>query len=85
MSQPQIDQQKVNLYNPDIKDFHFFFVGDDNIKKEYILRSQEVTTLPKYVAVRAANTLAHDLVFKRGIKTNYEKEKADLLKEITFE
>lgn len=78
----QPDQTPVNLYNPDLKDFTFVLADDNNVQHEYILHSQEITTLPKYIADHGASKLADMLVWKRGVKSNYELDKKNILEEI---
>ena len=83
----KLDETKPtdNLFNPDVKDFIFKCADEDNTPHEYTLRAQEITTLPKWIAGKGANDLANMLVWKWGIKTNYEDEKKAVLKEIYVE
>ncbi len=80
---PQRDETPTLVYNPDTEDFTFKrAIEGTRDQVEYILRSQEITTLPFYIARQGANSLADKLVWKRGIKTNYELEKKNVLEEI---
>ncbi len=76
------DLTPTNLYNPLIEDFKFIRADDNNVKHEYILRGQEITTLPRAIAIQGANDLAYYIVYKRGIKNNFELDKQNVLKEI---
>ena len=81
MFQHQPDETPVNLFNPS-EDFTFTLANDDNVPVGYVLKGNEITTLPKYIADHGANKLADKIVWQRGIRDNYELDKANVLKEI---
>lgn len=73
------------LYNPDGQDFTVMYAVDDTAPQPYTIRAGEAAAFPPYVADHIVKHLAHLLVFKRGIKTNYDDEYAAIVKEITID
>ena len=76
------DQTLTTLLNPDLKDFEYTYADEDNIQHTDKINALELKRLPKYLADHVAQKLAEYLVYKHGIKTNYEDEKKEILKEI---
>lgn len=73
------------LYNPDGQDFTVMYAIDDNPPQPYTLHAGEAASFPPYVADHIAKHLAHLLVMKRGIKTNYPDEFEATIQEITID
>ncbi len=73
----------ITIFNPDTEDFLTTYDTNENGQPvEYIVHAKEYTKLPGYIGRHVAEHLAKHLVFKRGIKTNFEDEYTSMLKTI---
>jgi hypothetical protein len=71
------DITPTNLFNPSLESFTFTYD-----QKEYILPAYGVEVFPKYLADRLAESLADNIIGKRGVIKNHSLDKEELLKEI---
>ena len=80
--QRQLNDSPTDIYNPTQEDFEFYVADENNVRIKYTLRSQEITTLPHHIAIKGANDLANKVTWERGIQTNFEADKKEVLAEI---
>lgn len=78
------DETPKYLYNPDGQDFTVDYAVDDNPPEPYTIRAGEAQSFPPYIADHIARHLAHLLISKRGIKTNYDDDFKATIEEITI-
>ncbi len=79
---PQPNNTDKSLYNVDKADFTTTFANEENVPIAYTMPAQEISTFPTYIANHLSKHLAHHIVMKRGIKSNYDQDIKDVLKEI---
>ncbi len=77
----QPNQTPRSLYNPSKEDFTEKWDGKD-VKT---LHAGEIETYPTWLADHIAKSLCHKLVMERGIKTNYEQDYKEMMKQIVVE
>lgn len=80
-SEPDITP--TSIYNPMTEDFTTTYANEDNEPIPYTCPAQEISTFPAYIANKIKKNLAQVIVFKRGVKTNYEDDYNEVLKEIS--
>ncbi len=71
------DLTPTNLFNPSLESFTFIYD-----KKEYVLPAYGIESYPRYLADRLAESLADNIIGKRGVIKNHSLDKEELLKEI---
>lgn len=76
---------ELTIYNPDSEDFSTTYDLDGNKQPlRYTLHAKEYGIFPSAVAEHLQKHLAHKIVMKRGVKTNYADEYQQVLKEIEY-
>ena len=70
------------IWNPTTEDFTTTYADENNVPVEYTAPSLEMSRFPTYIARHIAKKLADVIVWKRGIKTNFEDDYKTVLKEI---
>lgn len=83
LNEPQVNKTPKALYNPLLEDFSVNYATDDNPPITYTIHSLEIETFPTFIANHIIKHLAHKIVTSRGVKTNYEDDFNEAVKEIT--
>lgn len=80
------ENPQSSVFNPDTEDFTITYdLNGDNHPLSYTVRANDHATFPTPVAEHIKRHLAKHLVFKRGIKTNFEDEYNKTIKEISYD
>lgn len=79
---PEVNRNPKSLFNPLKDDFTVNYATDDAAPLPYTVPSLEIATFPAYIADHIAKKLAHEIVFTRGIHTNYTDDYTAVLAEI---
>jgi|SRR3990167_5939957 len=79
------EPEKVGIYNPDTEDFICTRREEDNKSVEYTIPGVNSAYFEPKLAEYIKNKLAVYLMNKRTIKTNYDDDFKEVLKEISIE
>lgn len=72
-------KRKVNLYNPDVKDFSIFFIGDNT---HYLFKAHEIQEFPYFASEYIKTQLTNHLMNKRGLGIITPDQRKAIEKEI---
>lgn len=70
------------IHNPLFEEFSCDFATDDNPPITYTLSPHDIKAFPPYLADHIAKHLAQRVIAVRGIKTNYDDDYKEAIREI---
>lgn len=74
--------KEVAVYNPSNEDFTTTYdINEDRNPVAYIAKAQEITFFSPIIAEHIKKHLANKLIQERGIKTNFQDEYDNLIKD----
>lgn len=83
LKETQPTYPKVKIFNPDTEEFKWNYdINGDRSPVEFVMPPLKISEFVEPVAKHLKKHLAETLVWKRGIKTNYDDEYNKILKEI---
>lgn len=85
LTPPQPNSEPKHLYNPSKEDFSVNYAFEKENPKTYTIHAGEIASFPSYLADHIAKHLSRYILGQRKIKTNYEDDLKEILKEILVE
>lgn len=82
LNEPQPNRTPKYIHNPLFEDFSVNYATDDGPSITYTLPAGDIQAYPTYLANHITKHLAHHIVTTRGVKTNYDDDLKEAIKEI---
>ena len=82
LNEPQPNRTPKYIHNPLFEDFSVNYATDEGPSITYTIHAQDIQAFPTYLANHITKHLAHHIVTTRGVKTNYDDDLKEAIREI---